>query len=158
MRVFRLCNSNEIERIIENKSLAQIGKSYKIDPIKNTHQYVDGKKYMHFFKDEIDLLYLSPQKGKHICVYYIPDDLLKESKGYGNYADFVLMEKIERIEEYAIPSEKMKLGYLKIIYMITEDIDFDYYPKKEEIYNCLSCMVDLTKSADRPKFAERDEK
>lgn len=151
MRVFRLCNSDEIEKIIAYRDLKVIGENFKADPFKNNHQYIEGKRYMHFFEDETDLLYLSPNKGKNVCVYDIPEDILKGYKGYGNYADFINLETIQKIPEYAVPSNMLKLNYLKQIYLITEDMDFDYYPQKDEIYNCLSCMVDLTKPRNKTK-------
>ena len=113
---------------------------------------------MHFFDDETSILYLSPRKRENICVYDIPKDILEEAKGCGNYADFINLETIQKIPEYAIPSNKMKSEYLKQIYLITEDMDFDYYPEKDEIYSSLSCMVDLTKRKEQPKECDASEK
>ena len=104
---------------------------------------------MYFFKDEISILFLSPRKGKFICEYDIPDTILDEYKGYGNYADFIHFSKILKVPEFAIPSEKMKVGFLKRIYLINKDLDFDYIPEKAEISDCLSCVVDLSKRKEQ---------
>lgn len=158
MRVFRLCNKSELEKIAESEDLRLVGKSYKVDPIKNTHQYQEEKRYMHFFEDEMGLLYLSPKKGKYICIYDIPDEVLEKLKGYGNYADFIDLETIRKVTEYAVPSEQVKMSYLRYIYIINEDLDFDYVPNKDEIYRCLSCMMDLTKPRNKPKEADFEER
>lgn len=146
MKVFRLCNKEEIDKINKCADFNLLGKSYQEDSVKNTHKYDREKRYMHFFKDEISVLFLSPRKGKFICEYDIPDDILKESEGYGNYADFVNFAKILRVPEYAIPSEKMKKEFLKRVYLIKEDLDFDYFPKREEIARRLLCVFDFSKT------------
>ena len=149
MIVYRLCDSIEIEKIMAFQNFKIVGKQYKDDPKKSTHKYVEGKNYMHFFENEIDLLYLSPEMGKNICVYDIPNDILENSKGYGNYADFINISKIQRIPEYAIPSEAINMNYIKKIYLITRDMDFDYFPNQDELEDYMSCMVDLTKQRNK---------
>ena len=157
MKVFRLCDNYEIETLANFKNPKLLGKTCKIDHKKNTHLYKESVKYMHFFPDEFALLYLSPDKGKHVCVYDIPDEILEKHKGTGNYADFINFEKIHKVTEYAIPSDQIKLDYLKQIYLITEDIDFDFMPQKEYIYDCLTCMVDLTKPKQAKEISHDDE-
>lgn len=150
MNVFRLCNKDEIDSIIDTKDISTVGKEYTADPIKNNHHYIPGKKYLHFFGNETSLLFLNTSKGNFICVYDIPDDILESSKGIGKYADFITFSKIMEIPEYAIPSEQVKLNSLKKVYMITEDIDFEYYPEKDEIYHYLKCIVDVSKKKSLP--------
>jgi len=151
MKVFRLCTSDEIENILAFKSLRHAGQMCYNDPTRNDHQYEFGKKYMHFFGDERQLLYLSPKQGHNVCVYDIPDNVLKESKGYGIYLNFINMRRTNKVPEFAVPTDKMKLDYLKSIYLVTGDIDFDYLPEKEEIYDCLTCMVDVDKIKNKSK-------
>ena len=111
MKVFRLCYSDEIENILTYRSLKHAGQLCQINPDKNDHQYEFGKRYMHFFGDERQLLYLSLQQGQNVCVYDIPDNVLKESKGYGKYPNFINMNRTNKVPEYAVPTDKMKLDY-----------------------------------------------
>ena len=149
MEVFRLCDSKEVENIMMYRNPSKLGKECKNNPKQNTHKYIDGKRYMHFFATEMDLLYLSPTKGKSICVYDIPDELLENAKGVGKYADFINLSVIRTIPEYAVPSDKLKMEYLKKIYLITSDMDYDYFPEIDELYDSLSCMIDLTNSRSK---------
>lgn len=144
MKVVRLCNKCEVEEILQRRSFEHVGHKCEIDSKKNTHQYLSDKKYMHFFKNEIGILHLSPTKGKYICVYDIPEDILKASEGRGFYYDFINFKTIQEIEEYAISNEEIKFGYLDKVFIIDKDIDFDYYPKREEISNNISCIYDFT--------------
>lgn len=144
MKVVRLCNKCEVEEILQRRSFEHVGHKCEIDSKKNTHQYLSDKKYMHFFKNEIGILHLSPTKGKYICVYDIPEDILKASEGRGFYYDFINFKTIQEIEEYAISNEEIKFGYLDKVFIIDQDIDFDYYPKREEISNNISCIYDFT--------------
>lgn len=138
MEVFRLCDTGEMEYILKNKNFSNVGQEFETDSCKNTHKYVKSRKYMHFFENEISLLYLSLFKGKYICVYNIPDEILRKSKGKGFYYDFIYFSKLHELTEYAICSDKIKFEHLSRIYRINEDIDFEYFPKKEEIYNFLT--------------------
>ena len=115
MEVYRLCNKDEVETILKNQNFEGIGHKCQNDISKNTHQYMQGKDYMHFFEDEISLLYLYLSKGKMICVYDIPDDILNATIGRGFYLDFVNFEYMQEVAEYAIESDKMKFEYIIIV-------------------------------------------
>ena len=143
MTIYRLCNKDEAEFILKNGNFKDIGHSCEKDFAKNTHQYIQDKKYMHFFEDELSLLHLYPSKGKMICVYQVPDDILEAAKGKGLYLDFINFENMQKVDEYAIESDKMKFEYLEKIYTIDEDLDFDYIPHKDELYDALSCIYDF---------------
>ena len=58
MKVYRLCNESEIESILTNKDFKNAGHNCNNNPHKNTHQYIQGKKYLHFFKKKNSLLYI----------------------------------------------------------------------------------------------------
>ena len=143
MRVYRLCNKEEAKTILKSYNFRNVGHKCKNDFHKNTHQYVQDKNYLHFFENEISLLYLHPSKGKIVCIYNIPDEILSLSKGRGVYLDFINFEDMEEVNEYAIESEKVKFQYLETIYIIDQDIDFDYVPNREEIYNRLTTIYDF---------------
>lgn len=152
MKVYRLCDKNEAEYILKNKNFEDIGHKCQKDFSKNSHQYIQDRNYMHFFEEEISLLYLSPLKGKMICVYDIPDDILSSSKGKGSYWDFINFEDMQEVTEYAIESEKMKFEYLEKIYTIKEDLDFDYVPRTDELHDYLSSNYDF--QILKPKIEE----
>lgn len=143
MRVYRLCNKHEAESIFENRKFKNIGHKCQNDSTKNTHQYIQDINYMHFFEKETSLLYLYPSKGKMICVYDIPDEILSSSKGRGLYLDFINLEDMQEVNEYAIESDKVKFEHLETIYRVNQDLDFDYVPKTDELYDCLSVVYDF---------------
>ena len=143
MQVFRLCSPEEFESILENRNFEYVGQEFQINPQKNTHQYLSNVKYLHFFKDEISLLYLAGCKGDYIFVYDIPDEILSTSSGCGFYFDFINFSSISKATEYAIDTKKIKFEYIKRIYSIIQDLDFDYVPEVSEIYNNLICTYDF---------------
>lgn len=145
MKVFRLCDKEEVECILQNRNITIAGHKCQIDLGKNTHQYIADKNYMHFFAREISLLYLYPSKGKRVCVYNIPEDILKPSVGNGYYLDFINFESKQEVVEYAVESEKIQFCYLEEIYEIKETLDFDYIPETEELYANLSLMYHFPK-------------
>ena len=144
MKVFRLCDKEEYDSILENKNFNSVGSKFKIDPKKNTHQYLPDAEYIHFFKKPLSLLYLSLQKGKYVCVYNIPESILQQYEGTGLYLDFIFFRNLHEITEYAVPNSIVKFDYLEKAFLINEDIDFDeYYPESaEEVMDSLTCVYD----------------
>lgn len=143
MRVYRLCNKDEAESILRDRNFENIGHKCQNDSTKNTHQYMQNVNYMHFFEEEKSLIYLYPSKGKMICVYDIPDEILSFSRGRGLYLDFINFEDMQKVNEYAIESDKVKFEYLETIYILDQDLDFDYVPKTEELYGGFSIVYDF---------------
>ena len=114
---------------------------------------------MHFFADELSLLYLYPSKEKLICIYDIPCNTAKEAEGKGRYLDFVNFQNMQEVKEYAIKSQNIKFEYLKKIYKISQSLDFDYIPEEKEIYDNLTCVYDaskLRKTKNQDEELERD--
>lgn len=137
MRLYRLCNEDEIKSIAENGNFNDVGQNFKVDSSKNTHDYKPESKYLHFFARKLEILYLSPNKGKYICEYDIPDEILKDAKGKGFYWDFVNFASLHELEEYAVECPLIRFEHLKKVFKIKEDIDFDYYPSDYEIGTCI---------------------
>ena len=104
---------------------------------------------MHFFENEISLLYLYPSKGKRICIYDIPEDILNSAIGTGFYLDFIELECLEQVTEYAVESRKMKFEYLERIYVVQKDLDFDYVPNLDQLYASLSLSYDANLSKEK---------
>lgn len=84
----------------------------------NTHDYIPGVRYMHFFKDFSSLYYgLIYGKGFNICTYDIDDELLSRYKGMGKY--YYFDTEYSLLEEYAIPSKLISVDYLISVEKIT---------------------------------------
>ncbi len=149
MQIYRLCKSKEYESILENRNFEYVGQEFQINPQKNTHQYLPNVKYMHFFENEISILYLAGYKGDYIFAYDVPDEILNSSKGCGFYFDFINFSSTCKVNEYAIDTKKMRFEYIKRIYSITQDLDFDYIPELSEIYNNLICIYDFNLLKDK---------
>ena len=124
MEVFRLCREDEIQQILDNQSFDKVG-NFCRNSEKNSHLYNEEIKYMHFFKKKSDLLYLNTLKGRFICIYNIPRELLSKHFGYGKYLDYIEFSTLNKVEEFAIPSENMRFEYLKSVNKIIKDIDFE---------------------------------
>lgn len=124
MKVFRLCREEEIKQILNNQSCENVG-SYCSNSEKNSHNYNEDVKYLHFFKKKSDLLYLNTFVGRYICIYDIPDEMLSKFYGYGNYRDYIRFVTLNKVEEFAVPSKLIKFDYLKSVSVITQNIDFE---------------------------------
>lgn len=72
MKVFRLCDEYEIELILNERCFSNVGYEYEIFPNINTHKYISGKKYLHFFEKEISLLHLLPEQGAFFVYTIFP--------------------------------------------------------------------------------------
>lgn len=98
----------------------------------NTHDYIPGVRYMHFFKDFSSLYYgLIYGKGFNVCTYDIDDELLSKYKGMGKYYYF---DTKCSLLEYAIPSNMIKFDNLISASEIVgyDDIVDDY--KYRDVY------------------------
>lgn len=98
----------------------------------NTHDYIPGVRYMHFFKDFSSLYYgLIYGKGFNVCIYDIDDELLSKYKGMGKYYYF---DTKCSLLEYAIPSNMIKFDNLISASEIVgyDDIVDDY--KYRDVY------------------------
>ncbi len=142
MIVYRLCRKDEAKKILVDRTLEDIGQKMQIDPKKNTHQYIQDENYIHFFENLTSILYLNTSEGKVICEYDIPEDILNQTIGTGDYLDYIYYKDLDTVTEYAIESNKVKFEYLKKMYQIKEDFEFDYIPTEDEISDKLSLMYD----------------
>ena len=53
--------------------------------------------------------------------------------GYGNYRDYVRFTTLIKVEEFAIPSKLIKFDYLKSVYKIIKNIDFEDFFEDENL-------------------------
>ncbi len=153
MKVYRLCRRDEVEEILDNYSFDNVG-NYCRNSEKNSHIYDESIKYLHFFKQKTDLLYLNTLVGRFICVYDIPENLLSKYCGYGKYRDYIKFSKLVDVEEIAIPSQYIKFDFLENIFEITRNIEFeDLYEDSSlaglvsEIYNNKSNEDSISKTS-----------
>ena len=125
MEVFRLCRQDEIKKILTQKSFANVGQTCRNNPELNSHNYRANVKYLHFFKDKTDLLYLNTTAGRFICTYDIPEKLLKQTAGQGKYKDYIAFKTLCNVDEYAIPVNHLKFEHLQTVNQIIKDFDFE---------------------------------
>jgi len=124
MKLYRLCRRAEVQQILDNQSFDNVG-NYCCNSERNSHKYNESIRYLHFFKNKSDLLYLNTLVGRFICIYDIPEHLLSEYGGYGKYRDYFKFVKLINVEEFAIPSQYIKFDFLENVFEIIRDIDIE---------------------------------
>ena len=83
----------------------------------NTHKYLDGENYMHFFhfyEDEIYYISSKPSiffnNGAFIGFYDIPNDIIEKNQGFGIYPEAIT--PYLPVLEYAIPYQELKNEFI----------------------------------------------
>jgi len=127
MLVYRLCKEDEILKILETKKINIIGRYCSNIHKLNTHIYEKNKKYLHFFLEEHEIINLNPQKGKYICTYDMPKDIIDKNLGIGYYRSIFDLETLKEIKECAIPVELINFSYLLKIEKITKYLELEDY-------------------------------
>lgn len=135
MLLYRICTNKELNLILTN-NFSEVGSfgaeliEYQKEKGMNTHKYEADKYYMHFYKDKDNVLFGNTSAGNYVCTYDIPDEILDNSFGYGQYLSPFNLESIVSVPEYAIESNIIKKEYIKRIEIIKETIEFcdDDYP------------------------------
>ncbi|MBP5678310.1 MAG: hypothetical protein J6X28_00585 [Bacilli bacterium] len=141
MNVYRLCDQEEVEKIITTKSFQEVGKEGQRNPYLNNHSYEPHIKYLHFFQSFSSLFYFNLSEDSYVCTYDIAKELLEKHKGIGKYLDRMFMRKHERVTEYAIPSQELSFTDLKKVERVTEWLDYEdclagnYYDRLETVYD-----------------------
>ncbi len=146
MIVYRICRKKEFERIMNNKSFANIGSICTENPKINSHKYKNNEKYLHFFKSYDSVFYLYVTTDNYICTYDIPNELLKKNMGVGYYLDRIYMEKLESVAEYAIPSREIQFSYLQRVDKVKNYIDFEDF-LDDDYADSLETVFDVTEKA-----------
>ena len=124
MKVYRYVSNEELSLLL-NKDYNKLGNVFdkKVFKDSNTHKYKDGKKYLHFFKDESMIKYIvgsfnkyyGSEKKYFVCEFDIPKSLLAKTKGKGVYDDVDLggYDYIhKKITEYAICTDDFNCKWL----------------------------------------------
>ena len=124
MKAYRLCREDEVRQILRDNSFKNIGGYYSNYGC-NIHLYQSDKKYLHFFMKKSDLLYLRSMKGRYICEYEIPKRICDKHNGIGKYWDYVDFCELVEVKELAIPTDFIKIDYLRSINKIIKDIDYE---------------------------------
>lgn len=148
MKVFRSCQKDEVNTILTEHSCANAGQYFK-SSLKSSHIYNNNIKYLHFFKNPNDLLYLDTSPDRCICVYDIPEQTLFKFQGIGKYTDYISFKHLNYVEEFAIPSAEVKFDYLQSVSIITSQIDYEDVLENQsliglttEIYNINNNCLD----------------
>ena len=127
MLLYRLSKEEEILKILDTRKTDVIGAYCSNNPKLNNHIYQKDKKYLHFFLSEYEITNLNPQKGKYICTYDIPKDIVNAYLGFGYYLSVFDLETSKKITECAIPCELISFQNLIKIEKITKTLDFEDY-------------------------------
>ena len=121
--VYRFMSEQEFNSWL-NGDKSSISHEYVADngASSNNHQYVDGTKYVHFFKNLTDapvILEIMPLDVTHLCRFELPAELIDGRQGSGVYYD----EERGRVEiaEYAIELKKIDALSLKD-YLVVNDV------------------------------------
>ena len=152
MKVYRICNKEEVNALLNDKDFSNVGKEglifiqQQIKDDTNNHNYEPKEKYLHFFKSLHSIFYLNTNEGYYICTYDIPDEVLKDGSGIGKYWDFMNFSHLVNVEEYAINIKNLKFDYLEKIDEITEYIDVEDYLYNFSIEDFLTTIYNKTPS------------
>lgn len=141
MIVYRVCKEDEINLIFANKDFLDVGSNFSCSEI-STHKYNENKKYLHFFQKKDSILYLGVLKGRYICTYDIPEDILECHRGIGYYYNYFNYRNLNAVEEYAIETDLIKMSFLKSVGYIKEDIDFDDFIDDYDTANFIDVIYD----------------
>ena len=128
MIVYRVCKKDEFECLVNGIAFDGLGTYFDFDTSKlNSHEYVEHRNYLHFFKDIASVTFLGELKDNYLCYYDIPEDILEQYRGIGYYNEPGLIYRKFDLIEYAIPSELIKYEYLIGIDKIKIEIEMDDY-------------------------------
>ena len=127
MLLYRLCKEEEIIKILKTERITAVGKYCHNTHKLNTHIYKKDKKYLHFFEEEYEIINLNPQIGKYICTYDIPKDIINDYQGFGYYRSIFDFESLNKVKEYAIPTELISFINLIKIEKIKAYLDLENY-------------------------------
>ena len=139
MKVYRICSEVEINKIIETSSFLEVGSKGE-NAIRNNQRYEKEKLYLHFFYEKSSIFYFSTTKGKCICTYDIPENILKRCEGTGFYLDYVYSRNMVNVLEYAVNIEELKFEYLDKVQIIEKYLDFEDYLYDTELVNKTSVI------------------
>ena len=140
MKLYRLCNFMEYEYMMRNSRL--LGNTFLINSKVNSHCYKLKTRYLHFFSEAINLLYLNTYSGNYVCMYDIDDELLIGCFGVGKYFDLFDFKKIVQVGEYAVPVKKLEFDNLKEIYLIQRSIFAEDYLYNSDLFSYMEKVYD----------------
>ena len=133
MLVYRVCSGNEIIKLFNDGNFSNVGNFFKKNTL-NTHNYKSDKKYLHFFQNIESVIYIET-KGRFLCAYDIPNEILEKYKGFGNYMDVFNFSSLVSILEYAIEVDEMDFEYLESIDRIKSCLEIEDYLKDKNFTN-----------------------
>lgn len=127
MLVYRIASREEIEYILKNKCMSEVGNFFKRDNTLSSFDYIRNIRYMHFYEEKSNFLHLYRPSGCYLCTYEIDEDLLLYYEGFGIYLDLFFNRNQVKVKEYAIPTGFVSFENLISIEELTGDIDIEYF-------------------------------
>lgn len=158
MLVYRLCRIGEVNKLLQEKSVENIGVSGQLlierqhKENVNNHVYNYQKEYLHFYKRLESIFYLYTE-DKYLCTYDIPEEILEKYLGYGFYRDFRTRGRIVSTVEYAIDIEELSFDYLVKIDKILEYINYEDYLFDPSLHEELETIY----SKERRRIRRKDD-
>lgn len=125
MIVYRVCSKREITKIISDKEFYDVGNYYDINLKLNTFRYNKNIKYLHFYDRYEDILHSNVSKGRFVCEYDIPEEVLIKYSGIGFYLGYINFRYLVDVKEYAIPAFELVFENLISYNVIEEELDYE---------------------------------
>ena len=122
MKIYRLCKEKELKKIFFSNSFKNTGNYFIKKNLINTHEYKSSVKYLHFFKDINDVLFINPEEGMYIYEMDLDSAFLKQYFGYGFYRDLLLYDRCSYIEEYAIDERFLNIDDVCSVHKVVKEI------------------------------------
>ena len=118
MTVYRYLSQKELDAIL-SKNTQNIGAYYKKEDYKrvNSHNYKEGIRYLHFFKDtklihHISFLHKNDKQDYYICKFDIPLKYLLFHRGIGKYDAGGYKAEYRTAVEFAIDAKNFNPQWL----------------------------------------------
>ncbi len=121
--VYRYLSKYELDKILQGE-IDKIGFEYAGQNVSNSHHYKLNRKYIHFFKNEVDMEYIRAYYRDHYISFYeenefyrvcfkIPRCRLMLTKGYGVYHTLHGYDSLTvKVPEYAMDIKHFKSEWL----------------------------------------------
>ena len=125
MLVYRVSSQKEIDKLFQNRDIKDIG-NYCTKTDVNNHEYEENSKYIHFFKEKSSIFHFL-LRGKYICEYDIPNEILEKYEGVGYYHNYYGFKSMVEVVEYAVKCCELDFNYLNKVEYSKEELEPEYY-------------------------------
>lgn len=146
MVVYRVCSKEEVDFLLNGGDISLVGSMPEKFRM-NIHCYDVNERYMHFFRNEGNVVLVGRFPEDYICVYDIPKSVLRSSIGIGYYTNIF---STWELTEYAIRSKDMNFGYLKRVKIAKDSLYINFLMDHIPWY-----LTEVIYDRDEPKIGGR---